>query len=402
MTKTRQPNATPHFTLIQGLYWMTYCILVSFSSVYLLNRGFQNAQIGILISLSSILSALIQPVAAAKADHMVRIALRQVCAIAALSMVLAAAGLLFLPGKLPQAILYMVLLVVLQLLTPFLYSLAMDCHNNLIPLNYGLARGFGAVTYSIASATCGVMTAAVGVKALPMTLVALTAILIPTLLTFRYTGPVGKALPRKEALDQPADDTPFLKKYRQVPLLMVAISLLFTSHNILLSFPYQIVQGIGGGTEEMGTLLTVQSIMDIPAMVLFCLLLRLASSKFWVKVASVSFFLHALLTWLAPGMTMLCVIQFLETTGYALYTVAIVYFVNEIIDLPDRVQGQAYFSMTNTIGIVLGSLVGGLLLDWSGSGALLAFASLAGGAGMVLLLWALKKPAQARQTAVAK
>ncbi|MGM9565800.1 MFS transporter [Evtepia sp.] len=101
-------------------------------------------------------------------------------------------------------------------------------------------------------------------------------------------------------------------------------------------------------------------------------------------------------------MTMLCVIQFLETTGYALYTVAIVYFVNEIIDLPDRVQGQAYFSMTNTIGIVLGSLVGGLLLDWSGSGALLAFASLAGGAGMVLLLWALKKPAQARQTAVAK
>ena len=86
-------------------------------------------------------------------------------------------------------------------------------------------------------------------------------------------------------------------------------------------------------------------------------------------------------------------IQFLEGTGYALYTVAVVYFANEIIDLPDRVQGQAYFSMTNTIGIVLGSSLGGFLLDWwGGSGALLAFATLTGGVGMLLLLYALKQP----------
>ena len=83
-------------------------------------------------------------------------------------------------------------------------------------------------------------------------------------------------------------------------------------------------------------------------------------------------------------------IQFLEGTGYALYTVAVVYFANEIIDLPDRVQGQAYFSMTNTIGIVLGSSAGGFLLDWWGSGALLAFATVTGGAGMLLLLWCLR------------
>jgi PPP family 3-phenylpropionic acid transporter len=389
---SRQPNATPQFTLIQGLYWMAYCILVSFSSVYLLERGFSNSQIGLLISVSSILSAVFQPVAAARADRMVRFSLRQVCAGMALVMALAAGGLLLLPGKIPQALLYMALLVLLQLLTPFLYSLAMDCHNNHINLNYGLARGAGGATYALASALCGTLTAAFGVMVLPLTLVILTAVLTPILLTFRYGGPVGKTLPRGEALETYRDDTPFLKKYPQVPLLLGAISLLFTSHNILMSFPFQIVQGIGGGTQEMGTLLTVQSIADIPAMVFFALLLKFAGSRFWVKVSSVSFFLHALLTWLAPGLPMLCGIQFLETTGYALYTVAAVYFVNEIIDLPDRVQGQAYFSMTNTIGIVLGSSVGGVLLDWWGSGALLAFATVTGGAGMIILLYALKRP----------
>ncbi len=385
-------NATPQFTLIQGLYWMAYCILVSFSSVYLLDRGFQNAHIGLLISASSILSALLQPVAAARADRMVRFSLRQVCAGIALVMALCAAGLLTLPGKLLQAGLYMVLLVLLQLLTPFLYSLAMDCHNNHIRLNYGLSRGAGAAAYGIASAACGVLTAAFGVRVLPLILAGLTAILVPALLTFRHAGPVRKALPREEALEEGRDTAPFLKRYPQVLLLLVAISLLFTSHNILISFPYQIVQGVGGDTQQMGTLLTIMSIADIPAMVLFSLLLKWAGSRFWVKVSSLSFFLHALLTWLAPGMPFLFGIQFLEGTGYALYTVAAVYFVNEIIDLRDRVQGQAYFSMTNTIGIVLGSSVGGFLLDWWGSGALLAFATLTGGAGMILLLWALKQP----------
>ena len=384
-------NATPQFTLIQGLYWMAYCILVSFSSVYLLERGFLNAQIGILISVSSILSALLQPVAAARADRMVKLSLRQVCAGVAAAMALCALGLLTLPGKALQAGLYMVLLVLLQLLTPFLYSLAMDCHNNHIPLNYGLARGAGAATYGIASSACGVLTAAFGVRVLPLILAGLTAILVPALLTFRHAGPVRKTLPREEGLKEDRDTAPFLKRYPQVLLLLVAISLLFTSHNILISFPYQIVQGVGGDTQQMGTLLTIMSIADIPAMVLFSLLLKWAGSRFWVKVSSLSFFLHALLTWLAPGMPFLFGIQFLEGTGYALYTVAAVYFVNEIIELRDRVQGQAYFSMTNTIGIVLGSSVGGFLLDWWGSGALLAFATLTGGEGMILLLWALKQ-----------
>ena len=97
-----RPNATPQFTLIQGLYWMAYCILVSFSSVYLLDRGFSNAHIGILISVSSILSALLQPVAAARADRMVKLSLRQVCAGVSAVMALCAVGLLLLPGTLLQ------------------------------------------------------------------------------------------------------------------------------------------------------------------------------------------------------------------------------------------------------------------------------------------------------------
>lgn len=91
----------------------------------------------------------------------------------------------------------------------------------------------------------------------------------------------------------------------------------------------------------MGTLLTLQGLMDIPAMVLFSLLLRRAASWRWVRLAGLSFFLHALLTWLAPSVFFLYGIQIFETTGYALYAVASVYWVNDMTgSRQDRVKDK--------------------------------------------------------------
>ena len=40
-------NATPYYALIQGLYWAIFCLMVGFASVFLLDRGFTNGQIGL-------------------------------------------------------------------------------------------------------------------------------------------------------------------------------------------------------------------------------------------------------------------------------------------------------------------------------------------------------------------
>lgn len=390
ITSQKPKSATLHYTFIQGFYWMAYCILVSFSSVYLLDHGFLNTQIGILLSVSSVLSAIFQPFAAKKADSMKKLSLRQLTAILIFVMVLCSLGLLVLPGTILQGGLYMILLILLQLLMPFNYSLGMDCVNNHISLNYGIARSFGSVTYGLASTLCGILAKEYGAGILPLILLLVVAFLLPTTLTFRFSGPIEKTIPREEALAS-EDKRPFFKRYQSFPLLLFGLALMFTSHNILMSFPYQIVQNLGGGSVEMGNLLTLQCVLEIPIMVFFAPLLRRASSRFWVRLSGVSFFLHALLIWLSPNMTFLLSVQIFEMTGYALYSVASVYYVNEVVALSDRVQGQAYFSMTNTVGIVLGSLVGGLLLDYAGVSALMAFSTLTGFLGMVILWWMLKK-----------
>ena len=382
-------GATPRYTVLQGLYWMTYCILVSFSSVYLLDRGFSNTQIGVLVGASSVLSALVQPLAASAAERSRRLALRQWSALLAGAMLLGALALLVLRGKAVQAACYMLLLVLLQVLTPFTYSLGMECVNRNVPLNYGLARSAGAVAYAAASAGCGVLAEERGAGVLPLAVLLLCACLIPSYLTFRFRA--GEEERPAAPAARGEKEAPFLCKYCRLLPLLAAVVLLFISHNIILSFPYQIVRGLGGGSEEMGVMLTVVSLVEIPMMVCFSFLLRRASARFWVMLSGVSFFGHALGMWLAPGFPVLYAAQIFEAGGYALYTVAVVYFVNDLVEERDRVRGQAWFAMTNTVGILLGTSIGGVLLDHGGSWVLMAFATLTAGAGMAMLFLLLRK-----------
>ena len=119
------PGATGHFSLIQGCYWMTYCILISFSSLYLLDRGFTNTQIGLLLGVAGLTAAILQPFVGAKGDHLKVLSLRQFTSLPIAAMILCGVGLFLVPAKPVQAALYMVLLVLLQLLmdiTPFGYD----------------------------------------------------------------------------------------------------------------------------------------------------------------------------------------------------------------------------------------------------------------------------------------
>ena len=128
---------TSHYSWIQGCYWMAYCILLSFSSVYLLDQGFSNTQIGLLLGLSGLLTALLQPFVGARADHLKVLSLGQFAALLILAMLLCTGGLLLLPGQTVQGGLFLSLLILLQLLTSLLYALGMDCVNQGMPLNFG-------------------------------------------------------------------------------------------------------------------------------------------------------------------------------------------------------------------------------------------------------------------------
>ncbi|MBQ2925489.1 MAG: MFS transporter, partial [Ruminiclostridium sp.] len=147
----------------------------------------------------------------------------------------------------------------------------------------------------------------------------------------------------------------------------------------------------GGDSAAMGNMLLVQSLVELPVMFLFSWMITKAGSRFWLCVSGVGFFLHALGAFLAPNMFWMTVIQVFEMPGYAVFALASIYFVNEMVEERERVQGQAWITMAMTLGNVLASFVGGLLLDYTSVFVLLTFASLAGAGGMLLFFLLLRK-----------
>ena len=84
-------------------------------------------------------------------------------------------------------------------------------------------------------------------------------------------------------------------------------------------------------------------------------------------------------------------ITILQLLGWALIVVASVYYVNGIMEKTDAIKGQAYFTMTYTLGSVIGALVGGMFIDWRGVNAMLIFATAVSAVGMLIVFLATEK-----------
>ena len=69
MSSAKTKNLTPIYAFIQGLYWMNFAAIMGYSGFYLLGSGFSNTEIGIIIAIAGILSAVLQPVLARYADR---------------------------------------------------------------------------------------------------------------------------------------------------------------------------------------------------------------------------------------------------------------------------------------------------------------------------------------------
>ena len=68
MSSVKTKNLTPLYAFIQGLYWMNFAAIMGYSGFYLLGSGFSNTEIGIIIAIAGILSAVLQPVLASYAN----------------------------------------------------------------------------------------------------------------------------------------------------------------------------------------------------------------------------------------------------------------------------------------------------------------------------------------------
>lgn len=386
METKREPsfNPTCRYAWIQSFLWMGYAVILGFASVYLLDHGFSNTQIGIISAIAGAVAAVLQPLLAAIADRPSSPSVKSflIC-LNILQMICAGLLHIFEKSTVITGIFYGICIVFLMLLTPLVNSLGAETMNQGKVLNFGVARGIGSVAYAAAAYLLGILVEKTGTVSIPLILGVLYAGFLIALGFFPFTKTESSVSVQKEMTGGPLY---FLRKYKKFAFTLLGCIFLYTSHVLLNNFNFQIVESKGGGSAELGTAMALCACVELPTMFLFGAMQKRKNSGFWFRLSGVFFMLKALGTFLAPGIRSFYCVQIFQMFGWALISVASVYFVNSLMEEQDVVKGQAYMTMTYTIGSVAGSLIGGPLIDFWGVRAMLLVAFLAGLAGMILLL----------------
>ena len=390
MTRTSDNVLSLQTAGLQALYWMVFCPVYSFSSVFLLSRNFSNQQIGWVIAIGNILAVILQPVMGTLLDRVKRISIQWVLIILALLDLVLLIGLILLPlGLLWLAVFYVGVVSLLITMQPLVTSLTFAYINTGHDVNFGITRAAGSLGFAILSTILGYWIIRTTPGIIPVLSAVLVLAYVLLLVTFPKVGKPEHAVVEDLSAVVPARG--FLRRYDRFVPFLIGVTCLFIFHTTINTFLAQIMASVGGKTSDLGISLTIAAICELPAFLGFSWLAARFSSSSLLKFSGIMYALRSFIFLVASSVFLVNMGQVFQAFSFAVFIPASVYFINKTMKDEDKVKGQTYVTGLATLGGVIGSIVGGRLLDTASVPAMLMFASAAAVAGGLLMLYSVRK-----------
>lgn len=386
---------TLRYSYLQGSYWFSFSVSYCFVSVFLLANGYTNSEIGIVFAIGGLVAAVLQPLIGNRIDEYGRITMRRVIMIGSIFIMMSAALLcIFSKKQFLLGILFTLITIGLQTIMPFVNAICMECLNRGISVNFGLARGIGSVTYAIASYLIGKLISLYSEGILPYCIIASFAIVYIAAFYFTYHSLQKYSKFKQDAdhrgnrasLPSDSEKIPFFSKYPKYLIFLFGVCFIFITHNIINTYLFQICQNLGGGAEEYGTASSICAAIELPTMMLFSQMILRVRSYRLVQISAAFFAIKALMHLFAFNIFGIFLAQLPQILGFALFIPASTFYTNEIMERKDGAKGQTYLISANTTGCVIGSSLGGVILDRFGINAMLFVAFISGLLGLLLFI----------------
>lgn len=381
---------TLKYAALQGSYWMTFCSIVVYSSVFLLSREFSASQIGILIAWANIFSVVLQPIIAGFADKSKKITIQRLAVLIALGGLAPLWIIFFIPNvKLMVAGLFIIVITALGILMPLINGISVYYENKGYNINFGVARGIGSLSFAIASYVLGYLIKQQGENIILVAAMVLFAFMILMLNMFKIKN-VDSSLEQKKSPVK-SKDKYFFQEYKMFSFLLLGVVFLFAFHNMINTYLVQIITHVGGDSKDMGTSLAIAALCELPVMFLFSKLVKKISSDKLLKLSGIFFTIKSVAFYFAHSVVMIHLSQLLQVLSFALYIPASVYYANQVMKEEDKIKGQALFTAALTAGGMVGNLLGGYLIDYKGVPTMLLWCIAFSAAGMIIFFFSARK-----------
>ncbi len=370
--KNRLSLLNLQYAAIQIFYWCGACSILGFPMIFFHAKGFSYTQIGIIIAVVDLCSALIQPVYPKILQKFKKLTIRRLLLILFLIALLLTIALFFAPESYGIYLCFFVIFSITQsAASSLLNSFAMDFINSGIMVNYGRMRGFGSLAYGAISMLLGTLMAQHDENILLISNV-ICLILVMICIAFvrapEYYGEVKSPSLQNNLGGEDLRPSPslniFLKKNPVFIPFLVATTVVFIGSNLMSTgYAPNYVQRFGGNSADAGTVMFVSAISEfLPAMFFVYLSKKFRMDKLLI-FSAVGFILKSFGTAFAPTMSAFLGAQLFQGFGYGLFTVASVYFTNAIIPFGDRVLAQGLLYSVTAAGGMIAYLFGGSILD---------------------------------------
>ncbi len=391
---------TTGYTVLNVAYFAAFCTLHAYAAVFLLSRGFTNTQVGILLAVANITSALFQPFIAGVIDKKGWLTNRRFILISCLIILAGSILLRFINGNMPAVFVIFALIYMIQFAyQPVMTALCFEYQKMGCDIYYGLSRGLGSAGFAVTSAFIG---RAVEERGASLLMTVTAVIMVVSAIAVFLFRPSEKITQAETELPDPEENHDegtlrqggikrFFSDYPAYALFVVATVFFFFGHNMINDFMIQIIRSLGGGETELGYANFLQAILELPVMALIGFVLRKVSPAKLLCFSGVAFFVKILILVFAPNMAWLFVSQGFQLFAYAVFIPASAYYVSQTMAEGDQVKGQAYFTSAITIGGVFSNLISGVILDHLGIRPMLITGTAVGLAGVLTAFVALRK-----------
>ena len=360
---------TIKYTLLNAAYFVAFCTIHAYAAVYLLSNGFSNTEVGILLAVANIISAVLQPVIAGIIDKPgfltnKRFILISVMIIFAGSVIL----MLFPEHKLIIFAVYALIYMIQFAYQPVMTALCFEYQKAGYNIFYGLARGLGSASFAITSFFIGKIVERSGVSVLLW--VNLASMIISALIVLSFNRN-NSAASDDNNTDRSAGVahnslSSFVKTYPAFSLFLIGTVCFFFAHNMINDFMIQIIRQLGGAESELGFANFLQAILELPVMALIGIVLKKISAEKLLVFSGGAFFIKILILVGASTMAHMYISQSFQLFAYAVFIPAGAYYVSNTMEELDQVKGQAFITSAITIGGVFSNLISGVILDHLG------------------------------------
>ncbi len=347
------------FQVRSGYFWFYAAIgaFTPFVSLYYRDLGMSGLQLGILMALPALWTALTGAVWGAIADSLAihRTLLRVVLVVAA------GIGLLATQPSTFTALLLLMSMLAFSLVPvpPLLDSYAVNVAER-ADTSYGSLRVWGSIGYTVMVLVMGEV---LGETVESQFLVYYAGCLLLAWLSVYWLPSLAERRPRPllDGLQAVRGNKPFL-------LLLLVAYLLSSGIAVINNFLGIHIQEIGGTTGDVGIAYAVSAVSEFPVLFFSGWLLSRIGARRIVVIAMVAYILRFAILGFAGGPVLVIVAQLFHGLSFGGFLIASVTLAHRLVGRENAATAQAVLGMMSFgFGSITGSLVAGALLDAAGT-----------------------------------